>query len=131
MYQETSLAKQGAHEKKDIYKRWKWGQATKEEYRNIPQTIPVNLGKFKAQLELKLARDIKGTKKNFYCYVINKRINKENVSPLLHWVDDLVTVSVDKIEILCAFFAFTKPTNKVSQAFLCPEMEFKEKMNYQ
>lgn len=88
------------------------------------------MGKAKAQLEMKLARDIKGNKKNFYCYIINKRINKENVSPLLHGVDNLVTVSADKVEVLGAFFALVF-TNKVFQAFLFLETGFKEETNCQ
>lgn len=70
----------------------------------------------KAHLELKLARDIKGNK-NFYCYVTNKRINKENVCPLLHGLDNLVTVSADKAEVLSSFFALVF-TNTVSHVFV-------------
>lgn len=52
------------------------------------------------------------------------------MSPLLHRVGNLVTVSADKVEVLNAFFVLVF-INKVSHAFLCLETGFKEETNCQ
>ncbi|KAK4824355.1 hypothetical protein QYF61_013690 [Mycteria americana] len=40
--------------------------------------------KAKADLELSLARDLKGNKRRFYKYINSKRMTKENISLLLN-----------------------------------------------
>lgn len=50
----------------------------------------------KTQVLLILVMDFKGNK-SLYCFVIGKRVNKENVGPLLNVVVDLVTVEADKV----------------------------------
>lgn len=64
----------------------------------------------KPQLELAPVPDIKGNKKNFYCDISNKRLNKESVGPLLNGRGGFVIAYTDKAEAPSALFAsvFTK-----------------------
>jgi len=52
--------------KKEAYRGWKQGQVAWEEYREIIQAARDQIRKAKSLIELNLARDIKGNKKNFY-----------------------------------------------------------------
>ena len=52
--------------KKEAYRGWKQGQVAREEYREIIQAARDQIRKAKSLIELNLARDIKGNKKNFY-----------------------------------------------------------------
>lgn len=69
----------------------------------------------KLQLELTPVPDIKGNKKNFYCDISNKRLNKESVGPLLNGMGGFVTAYTDKAEAPSALFASVF-TNKKSLA---------------
>ncbi|GAB0203450.1 mitochondrial enolase superfamily member 1 [Grus japonensis] len=60
--------------------------------------------KAKAQLELKLTRDIKNYKKGFFRYINNKQKQKENIGPLLNRRDELVTNSTEKAKVPHTFF---------------------------
>lgn len=68
--------------------RWEQGQATKEESRNVAQAHSDCVRKGKAQLELKVKRDIKGKKASFCHCMSDKRINKEDVDLLLNRTGD-------------------------------------------
>ena len=72
------------------------GSKDRQQRQNIG-TLPghVRIGT-KTQVLLILVMDIKGNK-SLYCYVIGKRVNKENVGPLLNVVVDLVTVEADEV----------------------------------
>lgn len=63
--------------RKEVHKRWKQGQATWEEYKDI--TCTCRNGVRKVQLELELVRDVKGTKKSYYKHTGSKRKAKESV----------------------------------------------------
>ncbi|CAM4609133.1 unnamed protein product [Caretta caretta] len=78
---------------------------TREEYENIAQACRGVIRKAKAQLELQLARDVKGNKKSFYRYVNNKKKVRDSVGPLLNEGGNLVTEDVEKAEVLTVFFA--------------------------
>ncbi|KFV13270.1 hypothetical protein N340_03166, partial [Tauraco erythrolophus] len=84
---------------------WKQGRVAWEEYREIVRATRDQVRKAKALIELNLARDIKGNKKNFYRYVSDKKRSKENVSPLQKETGDLATQDMEKAEVLNAFFA--------------------------
>ncbi|GAB0182057.1 mitochondrial enolase superfamily member 1 [Grus japonensis] len=85
---------------------WKKGLATWEEYRNVVRVRRDEMRKAKAQLELKLSRNIKDNKKGFFKYISSKRKTRENVSPLLNEVGALVMEEdTEKVELLNAFFA--------------------------
>ncbi|CAM5090430.1 unnamed protein product [Eretmochelys imbricata] len=99
--------------KKEAYKKWKVGQTTKKEYKNIARACRSEIRKAKSHLELQLARDVKGNKKGFFRYVSNKKKVKESVRPLLNEEGNLVTEDVEKANVLSAFFASVF-TNKVS-----------------
>ncbi|CAM4535027.1 unnamed protein product [Lepidochelys kempii] len=49
--------------KKEAYKKWKIGQMTRDEYKNIAQACRSEIRKAKSHLELQLARDVKSNKK--------------------------------------------------------------------
>ncbi|CAM4604369.1 unnamed protein product [Caretta caretta] len=99
--------------KKEAYKKWKIGQMTRDEYKNIARACRSEIRKAKSHLELQLARDVKSNKKGFFRYVSNKKKVKESVGPLLNEGGNLVTKDVEKANVLNAFFAFVF-TNKVS-----------------
>ncbi|CAM4580634.1 unnamed protein product [Caretta caretta] len=99
--------------KKEAYKKWKIGQMTRDEYKNIAHACRSEIRKAKSHLELQLARDVKSNKKGFFRYVSNKKKVKESVDPLLNEGGNLVTEDVEKANVLNAFFASVL-TNKVS-----------------
>jgi len=84
---------------------WKEGQATWEEYRNVVRACRDATRKAKADLELKLARDVKNNKKGFFNYISSKRKTRDNVGQLLNEAGVLVTEDAEKAELLNAFFA--------------------------
>ncbi|CAM5108800.1 unnamed protein product [Eretmochelys imbricata] len=99
--------------KKEAYKKWKIGQMTRKEYKNIAQACRSEIRKAKSHLELQLARDVKSNKKGFFRYVSNKKKVRESVGLLLNEGVNLVTEDVEKANVLNAFFASVF-TNKVS-----------------
>ncbi|KFV20297.1 hypothetical protein N340_07071, partial [Tauraco erythrolophus] len=90
---------------KKAYRGWKQGRVAWEEYRAIVQAIRDQVRKAKALIELNLARDIKGNKKNFYRYVSDKKRSRENVGPLRKETGNLATRDMEKAEVLNDFFA--------------------------
>lgn len=56
-----------------MYKRWKQGQVTLEEYRATVQSFRDRFRKAKAKVELNLSRIVEGNKKGFYKYVNSKK----------------------------------------------------------
>ncbi|CAM5145543.1 unnamed protein product [Natator depressus] len=99
--------------KKEAYKKWKIGQMTRDEYKNIARACRSKIRKAKSHLELQLARDVKSNKKGFFRYVSNKKKVKKSVGPLLNEGGNLVTEDVEKANVLNAFFASVF-MNKVS-----------------
>ncbi|CAM5148805.1 unnamed protein product [Eretmochelys imbricata] len=99
--------------KKEAYKKWKIGQMTRDEYKNIARACRSEIRKAKSLLELQLATDVKSNKKGFFRYISNKKEVKESVRPLLNEGGNLVTEDVEKANVLNAFFASVF-TNKVS-----------------
>ncbi|KFV16613.1 hypothetical protein N340_06497, partial [Tauraco erythrolophus] len=105
--------------KKKVYRGWKQGQVAWEEYRAIVRATRDQVRKAKALIELKLARDIKGNKKNFHRYISDKKTSRENVGPLRKEMGDLATCDMEKAEVLNDFFAsvFTgKSSSSTAQA---------------
>ncbi|KFU99773.1 hypothetical protein N340_10986, partial [Tauraco erythrolophus] len=91
--------------KKEAYRGWKQGQVAWEEYKGIVGATRDQVRKAEALIELNLARDIKGNKKNFYRYVSHKKRTRENVGPLRKETGDLATRDMEKAEVLNDFFA--------------------------
>ncbi|GAB0206992.1 mitochondrial enolase superfamily member 1 [Grus japonensis] len=91
--------------KKEVYRMWKKGLATWDEYRDVVRECRDAMRKAKAPLKLSLAKDVKDNKKGFFKYMSSKRKTRENVGPLLNEVGALVTEDTEKAELLNAFFA--------------------------
>uniref|UniRef100_K7EZY7 Reverse transcriptase domain-containing protein n=1 Tax=Pelodiscus sinensis TaxID=13735 RepID=K7EZY7_PELSI len=91
--------------KKEAYKKWKLGQMTREEFKGIARECRGVIRKAKAQMELRLAKDVKDNKKGFYRHVNKKKVIREGVRPLMDEGGNLVTDDVGKAEVLNAFFA--------------------------
>ncbi|PKU49591.1 rna-directed dna polymerase from mobile element jockey-like [Limosa lapponica baueri] len=108
-----------------IHRKWKKGQATWEEYRDVARLCRDEVREAKAQLELDLARDIKKNKKGFYRYINQKRKVKENVPPLLSSNGELVSTEEEKAEVLNNFFAsvFTGNPSPPSSCIDGPQVE--------
>ncbi|KAK4811175.1 hypothetical protein QYF61_019806 [Mycteria americana] len=114
--------------KKEAYRGWKQGRVTREEYRNTVQTCRDEVRKAKAQLELNLARDVKGNKKGFYKYISSKRNTRESGDPLLNEVGDLVTQDMEKAEVLHAFFASVFTSKTSLQEYISSKRRAKENL---
>lgn len=80
--------------------RWEQGHTTKEEFRNIAQAHSDCVQKAKAELELKVERDIKGNKASFCYCMSSKRINVDllpnRTGDSVNRTGDSVTVDTDK-----------------------------------
>ncbi|CAM5135316.1 unnamed protein product [Eretmochelys imbricata] len=64
--------------KKEAHKKWKIGQMTREEYKNIARGCRSEIRKAKSHLEVWLARDIKSNKKGFFRYIYEKLMKLQN-----------------------------------------------------
>ncbi|KAF1548265.1 RNA-directed DNA polymerase from mobile element jockey, partial [Eudyptula albosignata] len=96
---------QGLRKKRRVYRLWKKGQATQEEYRDLVRSCREEMRKAKAQLEHNLAAVVKDNKKSFYKYINDKKRAKETLHPLLDAGGNVVTKDEEKAEVLNAFFA--------------------------
>ncbi|PKU34089.1 rna-directed dna polymerase from mobile element jockey-like [Limosa lapponica baueri] len=88
-----------------LHRKWKKGQASWEEYRDVARLCRDEVRKAKAQLELNSARDVKKNKKGFYRYINQKRKVKGNVPPVMSNSGELVSTDEEKAEVLNNFFA--------------------------
>jgi len=68
--------------RKEVYKTWKQGQVTQQEYRAPVQSWRDGVKKAKARLELNLERNVKGNNKGF-CKCINSKRNTREYAGLL------------------------------------------------
>ena len=84
---------------------WKQEWVTWEDYKEVVQAARDQVRKAKTQIELKLARDVKGSKKKLHRYISDKRKVREDVSPLQKETGALVTRNTKKAETLNDFFA--------------------------
>lgn len=69
--------------------------------------------KAKAQMELRLARDVKNNKKGFYRYAGQKREAKESARLLINEKGELITTDMEKAEGL-NFFALVFTASQAS-----------------
>jgi len=86
--------------KRTVYRSWKEGLATWEEYKALFRECREATRKTKASLELNLAGGVKGNRKGFF--KADKTNSTGSVGPLMNEVGALVTE--DKAELLNAFF---------------------------
>ena len=64
--------------KKETYRKWKEGQARREEYTHVARNRRHGIRRAKAENVLRLARDIRSNNKAFFRYMHSKRQNKTN-----------------------------------------------------
>lgn len=83
-----------------VYQMWKSGQVPAENYRGIARVCR----DAKAELELKLAGDVKNYKKGLFRYRNNKQKQKEIFVSLLSRRGELVANNAETGEILSTFF---------------------------
>ena len=62
-----------------MYRKWKHGCVSWEEYRDVVHVCRDRIRKAKAQMELNLAGDVKDNKKGLYRYMGRRRQAKESV----------------------------------------------------
>ncbi|KAK4806136.1 hypothetical protein QYF61_001059 [Mycteria americana] len=101
---EASMEGKGAS-KKEAYRLWKGSQIPIEDYKNLARACRDAVRKAKAQLELKMARDVKNNKKGFFRYMSSKQKHREDIGPLLNRAGKLGSNNADKAEVLNTFFA--------------------------
>ena len=92
-------------EKREMYRRWKQGCVSWEEYRAVVRVCRDRIRKAKAQMELNLVRDVKDNKKGFYRYLGRRRQAKESVPPLMKGNGELASSDIEKAEVLSERFA--------------------------
>jgi len=63
----------GLREKRRVYHFWNKGQVTQEDYGDLIRLCREEIGKAKAQLELRLATVVRGNQKCFYKYINDKK----------------------------------------------------------
>lgn len=78
--------------KKATYPRQRCDLATKEEFIDIAWACRDGAWKFKMQLQVGFARNIKVKRESYSCFLSGKRLNKGNVDPSLNGAGNLVTV---------------------------------------
>ena len=66
-----------------MYRKWKQGCVSWEEYRAVVHVCRDRIRKAKVQMELNLVRDVKDNKNGSYRYIGRKRQAKESVPPLM------------------------------------------------
>ena len=91
-------------EKGEMYRKWKQGCVSWEEYRAVVCVCRDRIRKAKAQMELNLARDVKDNKKGFYRYIGRRRQTKEDVPPLMKGNGELASSDIEKAEVLSECF---------------------------
>lgn len=106
-WQKTSMSEHGASEK-EIYRWWKQGQATWKGYKDIAHSCRNGAKKAKAQVEPTLAKEVKGSTKGFFKYVVGRRKVRDGVGHgvglLLSGAGDLVTRAKKKAKVISPFF---------------------------
>jgi len=90
--------------KRKVYRSWKEGLATWEEYKTVVRRCREATRKAKASLALNLARGVKDNRKGFFKYTADKTNSRGNVGPLMNEVSALVTEDANTTELLNAFF---------------------------
>jgi len=105
-----------------VYRMWKEGQATWEEYRNIVRACKEVTRKGKVHLELNLSRDVKKNMKGLFKYISSKCKTRENVGLLLNEVGALVVEDTEKVVLLNACFVSVFTAEAGSQESQAPEV---------
>ncbi|KAJ7412607.1 hypothetical protein BTVI_45938 [Pitangus sulphuratus] len=118
-------------QKKKLYAQWKQGQVTWEEYRDAACHCREKIHAAKAELELKLGRNVGDNKKSFKKYVNSKRQCRNNIGPLQDDDGHLTNREIDKAEMFNAFFAFVFYTDDGLRESQSPELEDHGCENYQ
>ena len=95
--------------KKKVYREWKQKRVTWEDHKEVVRAARDQVRKAETQIELNLARDVKGNKKNFYRYISDKRKAGGDVGGLWKGTGDLVMRAVEKAEGLNDDFALAFP----------------------
>uniref|UniRef100_A0A8D0DX11 Reverse transcriptase domain-containing protein n=1 Tax=Salvator merianae TaxID=96440 RepID=A0A8D0DX11_SALMN len=114
--------------KKEMFKKWKEGDISKEEYNAICRNCRISVRKAKAKNELRIAREAKNNKKGFWGYVRSKRKVKEAIGPLQNEKGDLVKNNIQKAELLNSYFAsvFSQKGKETSVGLHCAVQGIRE-----
>ena len=83
--------------KKAAYQLRKDSQIGINDYKNLARACRDEVRKARAQLELKLDKDVKSNNKERFRYVSSKQKHREDIDPLLNRTGKLVTNKADKV----------------------------------
>lgn len=89
-----------------VYRFWKEGLATWEEYKAVVRECKEATRKAKGSLELNHERGIWDNRKGFFKHIVDKTNTRGNVGPLMSEVSALETENKEKAELLNAFFIY-------------------------
>ena len=82
--------------KKEVFRSREQGQDSSQEYREVALAYRGGFRKVIAQLELKLARDVKGNNRGFCTYATNRIKTTESKGLLFNGARDQMTKDEDK-----------------------------------
>jgi len=117
-------------QKRKVYRMWKKGQVTWEEYTNVVRARRDVTRKVKASPPgTESGKGCQRQQEGFFKYISSKRKTRENVGPLLNEVGVLVTEDAEKEELMNTFFASVfspKAGPQESQALQAREEAYRE-----
>lgn len=103
--------------RREVDQRWKSGQIPTGNDKAVARGCRDAAGIAKAQLKLKLTRNVKNSKKWFFRYVESKWKKKENIGPLLYGRGELVTSNAERAAVLDTSFTSVFTNTAEPQAF--------------
>uniref|UniRef100_A0A8D0CDV4 Reverse transcriptase domain-containing protein n=1 Tax=Salvator merianae TaxID=96440 RepID=A0A8D0CDV4_SALMN len=114
--------------KKEMFKKWKEGYISKEEYNVVCTNCRASIRKAKARNELRLARETKNNKKGFWGYVKSKRKVKEAIGCLQSENGELIKNDIEKAELLNSYFVsvFSKKDSVTATDLRCASEGIRE-----
>ncbi|NWI48887.1 ITA8 protein, partial [Calyptomena viridis] len=118
-------------QKRKAYAQWKKGLGTWKEYRDAAYLCREKICVTKAQLRLKLARNVEENNKSFFKYITGKRQCRNNITLLQDGDGHLTNRGRDRGKVFNAFFTSALNMDGGPRGSHCPELENHDSENDQ